>query len=181
MTRPAVNKKYKLCDECNYKRLHEGKSRGEILLTKQKPKKYVVLRGRSKKGEEKEKKTQGAKLRSIERRGDACEGCGTHDALTNSHILSVKQRDDLRDDETNIQPLCMSCHIRWESWSVEEMIKLLCFEDNMKYIEQKDEGKFWRYMYKVIDYLKKESTNATVLENIKQMYFYNLIKTEVQK
>lgn len=174
LNRPVVNKKYKLCLECNYKRLHEGESQQSVY----KKRGYKLKQFTSKRAE-REKELRDIKSQVVVREAE-CSGCRCSRGLTNSHILSIKQREDLMCLKENIQPLCMSCHADWESWSVERMIKLECFEENMKFIERYDDGRFWRYMYKIIDYLSKNRPTVTVVRRIELMYFYNLIKSYVK-
>lgn len=77
-------------------------------------------------------------------REQLCEGCGSSNHLSRSHILSVNNRKDLEDDINNIRLYCMcrpdgskGCHSRWEG-NLEQKKTLLDFEKNMAYVKEKD-------------------------------------------
>lgn len=81
--------------------------------------------------------------------GNVCDGCGKRSSavLDYSHILSVSQRKDLENDDRNKNMLCRSCHEKWESRDSEKLLSLKCLMDNMRYIREVDEGRFWRFYF----------------------------------
>jgi len=152
-----VNKKYGFCDECNFKRLHKGQSKFEYNKTKKKsienkPKKRkakVLTKTQEFRFELKEEYKKVCDKIDNER-DHLCTGCGTHEALSHSHIISRKDcaainRLDLIVDEKNITFHCIDrghlkgCHQKWESKNEEIMKTLLDYEDNMNYVKSIDE------------------------------------------
>lgn len=149
--RPAVNKKYKLCNECNYKRLHDGKSRVEILLTKQKPKKRYTLRQQTKKQPIISKQLSALKseieLEKIQNGEYYCKGCGiSKSGLDKSHILSVGRYKNLELVKKNIQLLCRDCHNIWEHGSIQEKKRLLCYEENLEIIRSLNQLAYQKFL-----------------------------------
>ena len=85
-----------------------------------------------------------------------CKGCSRGDVgLDCSHRLSVKQRPDLAADKDNISLLCRVCHVKHESMDIKLMLELKCFEDDMRYIHNKDEQKFSKILFRLLDHIEK--------------------------
>lgn len=76
-----------------------------------------------------------------------CRGCGLNghsQHLDCSHILSVKQRKEMELVKDNIQLLCRTCHMDWESWNFKKMNKLNCFKSNLEFLKEHDQYRFNR-------------------------------------
>lgn len=157
--RYIVNKKYYLCDDCNYKRMHSGLSKQEVAQSKapkeRKIKKYYI------KPKKKEIKIKSAlselktykELEAIHNDEYFCKGCGiSYPGLDKSHILSVGQRKDMELIGDNIQLMCRKCHMDWESWNIERMIKLHCFKENLEFIRQYDQETYNKLCTKLEEY-----------------------------
>lgn len=141
-----TNKKYVLCDSCNYKRLHEGKTRIEVYgLKPKKDKKTNFVNKISAKQVELNKKLSSIKkeieFESFQKYGYLkCEGCGhLSDHMDKSHLVSIAQNKSLECIKENIQLLCRECHMKWESRDINTMMSLKCFDSNMKIIKRLDE------------------------------------------
>ena len=142
-----VNKKYELCDDCNYKRLHKGKSKQEIYSERQstKPKKIFVAKVSKKpikqvSSKQKEENSRMSivkkeiELKAIQDGNYFCWGCGiSHPGLDKSHIISVKYKKTALDKE-NINLFCRKCHEKWESRDVLQIINLDSFKKDLKYL-----------------------------------------------
>lgn len=179
-----VNKKYNLCDDCNYYRLN-GKTKQEVYQEKasQKSKKtYQTKKSQLKKvskikiqtQKEKQVKNKLSQLKNQIREKAAlnnqyfCWGCGKGGVqLDCSHILSVGQRKDLELQEENINLFCRSCHIKWESNDVEKMSQLLTFEKDIDYIKKNDSMRYNRLFSQIEDVLSGGVENQTLLEYYK--------------
>lgn len=154
-----VNKKYGLCNSCNYERLNNKtiiqnrKERHQESLKNKKPIQYTEIQikplNKSKIKQqtirEKQIKTKLSLLKkeieldAILNNEYYCKGCGTSkDGLDKSHILSVGKYKHLELVKDNIQLLCRSCHLAWESNNIDKMMKLNCFEDNLLIIKRYD-------------------------------------------
>lgn len=125
-----VNKRYCLCYECNYKRLHGGKTREEVYRErhekkenkKPKPKerpevdkgelvnflkKTFSIKKISSKRANKEKELHVVYKQIDQEREPVCEGCGRNDRpLSHSHLLSRYTRPDLTCEKDNIRLHC---------------------------------------------------------------------------
>lgn len=105
-----ANRTKQLCDDCNYKRLHDGKTRFEVAIEKSKTKKS------------KSKKPSGELELFKEiwaERPHKCVKCGKDlgDELKPvyfSHKKSKGAFPELRLDKTNIELLCFNCHHKYE-------------------------------------------------------------------
>lgn len=83
-----------------------------------------------------------------------CKGCGTsHVGLDKSHILSVGQYKSLELEKENIQLLCRTCHITWESGGIASQMALHCFVGNMIFMFCHDRDKFNRFLTRIEDYM----------------------------
>lgn len=147
---PIVNKKYDLCDHCNYFRLN-GKTKEEIYKERasSKEKKIYTLK-KSKPNQISEKqKSSNKQIRETYAeialtREKRCTGCATYYNLSHSHILSRKQRPDLQVEESNITYHCLSigekegCHQKWESQNYFKVIELADYLDLMQYVKDND-------------------------------------------
>ncbi len=138
-TTVIVNKKHKLCNVCNRKRLGTE--------TKQwKPKKTYQLKRTPIKKSSKRIKVSGdssaikqAYSVMADTRERVCTGCGTTKQLTHSHIIPRSRRKDLEASLDNLTYHCMSCHIKWESGTPKLMKELNDFDSMMDYISRIDE------------------------------------------
>lgn len=180
--KPIVNKKYNLCDDCNFARLHQGKTRGEVYkeradkkfaeqITSDSVKKFGIRLRPSLKINSKPKavkqQTEKQKIRqtllsqlkreieekAVQENKYYCWGCGTSGiGLDKSHILSVKHRKDLELEEKNINLFCRKCHSDWESGDILRMLNLNSFEEDLMFIKQNDSGRYNK-IFDTIEYL----------------------------
>ena len=176
-----VNKKYHLCDDCNYYRLN-GKTKQQAYQERSlsKPKKTYKLsisplknKVKVKQQTQKEKlvKTQLSQLKNNIREKAIsndmyfCWGCGRGgDQLDCSHILSVRQRKDLELEEVNINLFCRECHQNWESNDVVKMSSLLTFEKDLDYIKQKDKTRYNKIFSDIEQVLSEGVQNDRLLD-----------------
>lgn len=164
---PIVNKKYWLCDGCNFKRLHKGKTKQEVYkerhdkkLTKkgeiEQPKyptnknelvgtlkKMFSIKKISNKKAHRDREMHKTYNHIDQTRDPICEGCGRGDRpLSHSHVLSQAKRPDLAAEEDNIRLHCFGnytyCHEKWERGIPHEVIEMDDFKDNLSYIEWVD-------------------------------------------
>lgn len=184
-----MNKKYNLCGDCVFEKNHDGKTRaqvyGERLAVKREAKEPSPKYWKSKKPPKpikQQTKKEGAiksALSELKTEIDMdnvldgtyyCKGCGkSHVGLDKSHILSVKQRKDLELLKQNMQLLCRSCHMDWESWDVVRMGKLLCFEENLQHIYAYDYETFQKIMTKIDEYLHWEPAENQLVRHLKKI------------
>ena len=175
---PIVNKKYGLCNECNFKRTHKGHSRSEVYAQRAslKPAKkpYIIKQVTKRQGiinDALSEVKRSVELEAIHSDMYYCWGCGhSHPGLDKSHILSVKQRSDLQLDPENINLFCRDCHNAWESWSPSRMIMLLSFEKDMRYIREKDQETFNKILTKMQEYLAWNVDRTTPTINAIKKY-----------
>lgn len=108
--RYIVNRTKCLCDDCNYRRLHDGKSRREVALERNS---YKVSRKKTPTGEL-------ALFREIwNEREHVCVRCGKRlmepmRVHYFSHIKSKGAYPELRLCKDNIELLCIECHQKYE-------------------------------------------------------------------
>lgn len=108
--RYIVNKTRCLCDDCNYKRLHKGKSRFEVRAERNKVRKPKF---RPATGEL-------ALFKEIwAERAHVCTHCGEKlpeplKPIYFSHIKSKGAFPELRLEKTNIELTCPTCHQKYE-------------------------------------------------------------------
>lgn len=160
-SKPIVNKKYNLCDDCNFMRLHDGKTKSEVYAERSasKPKKVYQLKQtpikrsnkpikqvtskQSKRSAELSDLKYNIELQALQDGNYYCWGCGhAKGALDKSHILSVRQRKDLELDPNNINLFCRTCHMDWESNDILKMLKLHSFDKDLQYIQNKDKNRY---------------------------------------
>lgn len=143
----VVNKKYSLCYDCNYFRMH-GRSKYEVSKENQK-----------KREETKPKKIYKFKVRVNQEKINAykkfdkkkqdedevyCTGCGTTSCLSHSHLVPVSFNEDLEADVNNITYHCLAmegqkgCHNKWESRDINLMLELNDFEENLEKVKKLD-------------------------------------------
>lgn len=160
--RIIVNKKYNLCQQCNYIRIH-GISSQEAQISKLKEKlnkvyqlnkkplkqakKYIKS---SKATKEKRKalldKDREVYLKVFNSKPNVCEECGAmlpdefedFEGSINyieqySHIISKGSEVRLRHNEKNFNRLCFHCHQLWEGG---DRSKMKIYENNLKIIEE---------------------------------------------
>lgn len=140
-----VNKKYQLCDACNYVRIH-GKSRYEVGREKAqkntKPKKVYRIKTKI----NHIKIDAYAKFDKQMEREDKvfCSGCGTYFNLSHSHLVPVSFNKRLEGDLNNLKYHCVSmgekvgCHDKWESRDIKLMQELNDFEESMERVKVLD-------------------------------------------
>lgn len=164
--RVAINKKHKMCQECNYERMH-GKSQQEEYAERAalRPKKVYQLVSRTPIKQQTKKQSVRSKqlselksdieLEAVQNGTYYCEGCGkSYPGLDKSHTISVGQRKDLELRRDNIHLFCRSCHEDWESWSIPRMVILLTFESDLDFIYNEDFETFGRIMLKMMEWAK---------------------------
>lgn len=162
-TRRAINMRYCLCDECNFKRTHKGLSRFYINKNKLLIKKDIVriLKPFIGKKNNKKNRTSIRKISSKQleikiryrqtceeidhEREHICTGCGTNQALCHSHLISQKDckligKPELIYDKRDITFHCMSpvnncCSQKWESKDPKIMSTLLDYEVNIAFVK----------------------------------------------
>lgn len=122
----VVNKKFCLCDNCNFKRLHEGKTKWEV--SSRKPVKRASNKRKSVLEADRE-----VYLRLFLDRGQVCEECDTPlpdefeidgnlvAIWRYSHIKPKSTYPELRHDPNNFNILCLECHSKWEFGDKKEM------------------------------------------------------------
>lgn len=82
-------------------------------------------------------------LEAIQNNEYYCTGCGkTQAGLDKSHILPVGTHKHLEVVKENIQLMCRSCHIIWESAPLKLKLDLLCFKNNINLIKKLDYSKY---------------------------------------
>jgi hypothetical protein len=90
----------------------------------------------SKKYQERLKKKKEAYAEFDEQCDGICSGCGQFLPGSHSHLIPISEDSKLEAVVENIRWHCIeTCHSRWESHNIEEMSKMLDFEENMKYIK----------------------------------------------
>lgn len=112
-----VNKKYGLCDDCNYFRIN-GATKQEIYhrrsLKKNKTTKVYTIKQTTKKESVVKNKLSIIKneirLEAIQSDTYFCKGCGLGTSCDCSHILPVGSFKELETDKENIDLLCRDCH-----------------------------------------------------------------------
>lgn len=159
-----VNRTKWLCDECNFMRLHDGKTRHEIFKEKEanlreislksaemnfdtfkQKKSFKINQTTSKQANLNRKLSELKKeiaLKAIQNDEYYCKGCGSGSEIDKSHILSIGQRKDLELVEENIQLLCRRCHVKWEGGIIHQMISLHCFRENLLFIRRYDRNRY---------------------------------------
>lgn len=124
-----VNKHFYLCEECNYKRLHQGQTKQEVYreraeqrekkiqpITVKVPSKEALVEGLRKtfsikkisnKRAEREKELKLVYKEIDSEREQKCQGCNRYDRpLSHSHLLSRANRPDLMCVKENIALHC---------------------------------------------------------------------------
>lgn len=94
------------------------------------------MRKVSKKYQERLRKKKAA-YEEFDRNNDGtCKGCGLEKPGSHSHRIPISEAPELESVVENITWHCMSCHTIYESHNVQEMSKMLDFEENMDYIKR---------------------------------------------
>jgi hypothetical protein len=145
------NKTHNLCPDCVYKKNHNGKSKQEVYSERaaHKPQKIYTIKTKSRPSQQSSKdRAVKQKLRALKddislsaQQNDEyyCVGClGTCKNLDRSHLLSVGQYKEYELVRENIQLLCRTCHMIWESNNYAKMSKLHCFKSNLEIIKSLD-------------------------------------------
>lgn len=82
-----------------------------------------------------------------------CKGCGKgHVGLDKSHILSVGRFKQYELVKRNIQLLCRTCHVIWESGDIDQQIGLICFVDNLQFINSVEPMEWQKFVTRMEDY-----------------------------
>lgn len=158
-----VNKFHCLCDDCNYKRLHGGKSKQEVYKDRHEKKENKKPSSKPKERNEDDKEdlvvflkktfsikqisnkraNRHAQLKTVYKKIDherepICEGCGRNLPLSHSHLMSEYLRPDLYTNPDNIRLHCFgtyhSCHETWERGLIDEIKEMDDFKDNLEFI-----------------------------------------------
>jgi hypothetical protein len=134
--RLIVNKRHSLCQEKNRERLDHNSGEERVVQRKLAAKSLTSNKGLSpgkkRLGLSKKKKDTNTSYKKVceqigEERGMECEGCGTHQRLSFSHLSPRSRRPDLIDDPRNIHIHCMDgdgvvgCHTKYEAGDWEEL------------------------------------------------------------
>ena len=142
--KPIVNKKYKLCTDCNRVRLHS-----------EEPKKnYKIKQSKIKIKPNKKKKEYSILVEELtQERDQVCEGCGSAcKPLSTAHILSRKQFSQYYLNKDNLIFLCFgstdSCHEKWDSGNIDKMKSLDCSDKMFNFIKEKAINYYQKLMSK---------------------------------
>lgn len=86
-----------------------------------------------------------------------CEGCGGFfDTIDRSHKIPLSKSSELAAMPGNIRLFCRECHLRWESTNAVQMIELNCFVEDMQFLLDFDQERFWKIHFRLVDeYLVK--------------------------
>lgn len=156
--RYIVNRKYRLCQPCNYERLHgegslEQKQReaAHRLIQSRKPVRRKSSRQREADAELARVYEEMARTREM-----VCTGCGTTRHLSHSHIIRRSWNKAFETVPENITYHCLvrpdgskGCHDRWEDTA--ERVFLRDYEQNMAYIKSVDPTLYWQIFYREKD------------------------------
>lgn len=153
-TRYIVNRKFWLCQECNYIRRHgkeaieEKRKKAENLL-KGKVTRASKIKGKSEKQKEIDKELSRVYTEIELERPHVCTGCGCTKNLSHSHIIRRSWSQEFVTVKENITYHCLirpdgseGCHDRWETTS--ERHALLDYEKNMEFIKRVAPELYWQ-------------------------------------
>lgn len=135
--RPLINRKHSLCGICNHKRLNPEPKQKEKKLQKK-------VRKRTKQQERIEKLLHEVYKEIALEREHRCTGCGTYQNLSHSHLIPRSRSRRLITCKSNIVYHCLgsfntpSCHLTWESGTLEERKQMRDFEANMRAVRELD-------------------------------------------
>lgn len=176
---PIVNKKYQLCDQCNYIRLN-GRSKKEVYQERKQVqehvkrlytpshKKYRAITQTKKEAMTKQQLSELKKSIELDAIQSGMYFCWGHGeavgVLDKSHILSVGQFKHLELDRDNINLFCRVCHNAWESGEIDRMAILDTFEKDLDYIRDNSEKYFSKIVHKMQEYLQVGFTNIAALK-----------------
>jgi len=153
---PIVNKKYWLCNRCNWERLHPGESYYCHIKYNLPTQSKVINQVSKKKAEIMKLKNKVYREIDTERER-ICSGCGSRvNPLSHSHIIPVGQNTKFECVKENIVFDCLSmngnkgCHDIWEHGSMNEKRKLLNFNERMKFIKVNDYQYYCLLMSKLV-------------------------------
>lgn len=124
--RLIVNKRHNLCHEKNRLRIDDNSGSVRANVKKLQAKKLLSNRTSSKLSLSKNKISVNLSYKEacqqiLDQRGDQCQGCGTHQRLSFSHLVPRSRRPDLIDNPLNIHIHCMDgdgivgCHTLYEA------------------------------------------------------------------
>lgn len=151
--RPIVNKKYNLCDSCNYLRIN-GKTKEQVQTIKRKQIKKKVKPLRSSKTTQIKRKNLLQKDREVylqvfNNKPNQCEECGVYlpDEFEDengrinyiaqySHIITKGSSPEHRHNPENFNRLCFDCHQAWEFATKEQKQKMKIYKNNLKIINK---------------------------------------------
>ncbi len=81
-----------------------------------------------------------------------CEGCHRFfKQIDYSHIIPLSKSAALASDIKNKRLFCRDCHDKWGNASVEEMITLKTFVEDMRYLFDNDPERFWKIHFRLVD------------------------------
>lgn len=163
---PIQNKKYGLCGNHMYEKTH-GRSKQEVYAERAAARPIKPYQLKTYKPPKQQTKKQakiatalGQLKHEIEMEAVLndmyyCQGCGkSYAGLDKSHLLSIGQYKHLELVKENIQLMCRTCHLIWESKVIARMIKLFCFFDNLKIIKELDINAYRQLVAKLDEYTK---------------------------
>lgn len=93
------------------------------------------MKRRSQKKVIRDRKRKEAYAKFDETNDGVCQGCGLEKPASYSHVIPISEDINLESEIENIRWLCITCHILWETHNIDQMKKLLCFEESMNYIK----------------------------------------------
>lgn len=154
--RPIVNRTHNLCDKCNTERLRGINTKIKV----NKPPTTAAKRESVIKTKLQDLKALISNKAQSEDRY-YCWGCGKSEGpLDRSHIVSVRENKSLELCEQNINLLCRSCHIKWESGEIEKQMSLNCFESDLTFIKKNDNIRYQKFLSKITDLKNKKIGNT---------------------
>lgn len=154
--RYIVNRKHMCCGECNKIRIHGAdaikEKKEKYLQSMRKVKNSNKIKQKSSKQMSIDDSYKDVKMELIneaqENETYYCRGCGNPANLSLSHLIRRSRRPDLTDVKENMTFHCLvrqddstGCHDMWET--MEHMIELEDFDDNMSIVRRLDPEYYW--------------------------------------
>ena len=94
------------------------------------------MKTRSQKKEATDRKVSNIMAELMSEHDGLCTGCGGRRPLDPSHIIRRSLAPHLVTNKNNIKPHCRTCHNKWDSGDLWQMIELWDFFDNLEAIEK---------------------------------------------